>query len=92
MTLLVPKNIQNNYLSYEVHLLNFCLLHYLLSSDSNAMMLHIVLSLFRSLFEILIKEKLNCSFTAYIKSNSSKFGSTIEVLPSNTILTLRRKF
>ena len=28
ITLLVLKNIQDNYFSYQVHLLDFCLLHY----------------------------------------------------------------
>ena len=41
MHLLVPKNIQTIYFSYEVHLLDYRLPQYLLSSDSKAMELHI---------------------------------------------------
>ena len=36
MTLLVLKNIQNNYFIYQIHLLDFCLLHYLFSFDNKS--------------------------------------------------------
>ena len=62
MHLLVPKNIQTIYFSYEVHLLDYCLPQYLLSSDSKAMELDIVSSLLRS-FKTFNKKKQNQSFT-----------------------------
>ena len=37
MTLLVHKKAYRDHFSYYLHLLDFCLLHYLLSSDSKAM-------------------------------------------------------
>ena len=66
MTLLIYKNIQSNYLSYQLHLLDFCLLRYLLSSDSKAMTLHTLhtsvitpLNQYLKLFKSLNKNNLN---------------------------------
>ena len=47
-----PKNISSNYLIYLVHFLDFCLLHYLMSSDSKAMTLLIEPSLLTLLFGV----------------------------------------
>ena len=59
MTLLATINIQSNYFNFQVHLLDFCLLHYLLSSDSKAMTLLVVSSLLTSLSKTFTKKKLN---------------------------------
>ena len=37
VTLLVHKNISRNHFIYQLHLLDFCLQHYLLSSDSKTL-------------------------------------------------------
>ena len=59
MTLLVPKSIQSSYFNYSVHLIDFFLLHYLLSSNSKAMTFLIVPSLLTLLSKTFNKKKLN---------------------------------
>ena len=67
-----------------LHLLDFCLLHYLLSSDSKAMAkvskLHI--SFFKT------KRNQLVFYLIFVKGNTSTFGSAIQVLPSGMENTL----
>ena len=53
-------------------LLDFCLLHYLLSSDSKAM----------------AKKNKLVFYIIFVKGNTSRFGSAIQVLPSDMENTL----
>ena len=78
MTLLVYKLFEE-YFNYLLHLLNSCLLHYLLSSDdSNAITLQkVVITSYISLL-VITSPLLN-----HIKGNTSRFGSAIQVLPSD---------
>ena len=55
-----------------LHLLDFCLLHYLLSSDSKAM----------------AKKNKLVFYIIFVKGNTSRFGSAIQVLPSDMENTL----
>ena len=60
MTLLVPRNMQSSYFSYQVQLLDLCLLHYMhMLNNDKAMTLLIVSSLLTLLFKNLNKKKLN---------------------------------
>ena len=67
-----------------LHLLDFCLLHYLLSSDSKAMVE--VSKLHASFF----KKKNNklVFYIIFVKGNASRFGCAIQVLPSDMENTL----
>ena len=55
-----------------LHLLDFCLLHYLLSSDSKAM----------------AKKNKLVFYIIFVKGNTSRFGSAIQVLTSDMENTL----
>ena len=60
MTLLAPRNMQSSYFSYQVQLLDLCLLHYIhMLNNDKAMTLLIVSSLLTLLFKNLNKKKLN---------------------------------
>ena len=67
-----------------LHLLDFCLLHYLLSSDSKAMAK--VSKLHTSFFTI-TKNKL-VFYIIFANGIISRFGSAIQVLPSDMENTL----
>ena len=58
-----------------LQLLDFCLLHYLLSSDSEA------------IAKMTKKNKL-VFYIIFVKGNTSRFGSAIQVLPSDMENTL----
>ena len=62
-----------------LHLLDFCLLHYLLSSDSKAMAK--VSKLHTSFFKT--KKNKLVFYIIFVKGNTSRFGSAIQVLPSD---------
>ena len=68
-----------------LHLLDFCLLHYLLSSESKAM------AKVSKLHTSILKTKRNklVFYIIFVKgNNTSKFGSDIQVLPSDMENTL----
>ena len=67
-----------------LHLLGFCLLHYLLSSDSKAMAK--VSKLHTSFFKT--KKNKLVFYIIFVKGNASRFGSAIQVLPSDMENTL----
>ena len=67
-----------------LHLLDFCLLHYLLSSDSKAMAK--VPKLHASFFKT--KKNKLVFYIIFVKGNTSRFGSAIQVLPSDMENTL----
>ena len=67
-----------------LHLLDFCLLHYLLSSDSKAMVK--VSKLHASFFKT-EKNKL-VFYIIFVGSNISRFGSATQLLPSDMENTL----
>ena len=67
-----------------LHLLDFCLLHYFLSSDSKAMA---KVSKLDTLFFKTKKNKL-VFYIIFVKGNTSRFGSAIQVLPSDMENTL----
>ena len=67
-----------------LHLLDFCLLHYLLSSDSKAMAK--VSKLHTSFFKT--KKNNLVFYIIFVKGNTSRFGSAIQVLPSGMENTL----
>ena len=83
MTLLVHKHCLEKPFQL-LHLLDFCLLHYLLSSDSKAMVK--VSKLHASFFKT-EKNKL-VFYIIFVKGNTSRFGSAIQVLPSDKENTL----
>ena len=60
-------------------MLDFCLLHYLLTTDSEAMTHHKCHHSIHYFSELLTKKKI----FNYLKSNTSRFGSAIQVLPSD---------
>ena len=71
--------------SYQLlHLLGFCLLHYLLSSDSKVMAK--VSKLHTSFFKT--KKSKLVFYIIFVKSNTFRFGSAIQVLPSDMENTL----
>ena len=84
MTLLVHKKTYRDHFSYYLHLLDFCLLHYLLSSDSKAMAK--VSKLHTSFFKT--KKNKLVFYIIFVKGNTSRFGSAIQVLPSDIENTL----
>ena len=68
-----------------LHLLDYCLLHYLLcKSDSKAMAK--VLKLHTSFLKT--KKNKLVFYIIFVKSNTSRFGSAIQVLPSDMENTL----
>ena len=67
-----------------LHLLDFCLLHYLLSSDSKAMAK--VSKLHTSFFKT--KKNKLVFYIIFVKGNTCRFGSAIQVLPSDMENTL----
>ena len=67
-----------------LHLLDFYLLHYLLSSDSKAMAK--VSKLHTSFFKT--KKNKLVFYIIFVKGNTSRFGSAIQVLPSDMENTL----
>ena len=69
-----------------LHLLDFCLLHYLLSSDSKAMA---KVSKLHTSFYKTKKNKL-VFYIIFAKGNTSRFGPAIQVLPSDIENTLSR--
>ena len=78
---------QTHYLekSFQLlHLLDFCLLHYLLSSDSKAMAK--VSKLHTSFFKT--KKNKLVFYIIFVKGNTSWFGSAIQALPSDIENTL----
>ena len=71
-----------NDFNYSLYLLNSCLLHYLLSSD-NAKHFKKLSSLHTSVFKTFNKKKLTSPLLNYMKGNTSRFGSAIQLLPSD---------
>ena len=67
-----------------LHLLEFCLLHYLLSSESKAMAK--VSKLHTSIFKT--KRNKLVFYIIFVKGNTSRFDSAIQVLPSDMENTL----
>ena len=67
-----------------LHLLGFCLQHYFLSSDSKAMA---KVSKLHTPFFKTKKNKL-VFYIIFVKGNTSRFGSAIQVLPSDMENTL----
>ena len=67
-----------------LHLLDFCLLHCMLSSDSKAMA---KVSKLHTSFCKTKKNKLGF-YIIFVKGNTSRFGSDIQVLPSDMENTL----
>ena len=65
-------------------LLDFCLMHYLLSSDSKAMTK--VSKLHTSFFKT--KKNKLVFYVIFVKGNTSRFGSAIQLLPSDMENTL----
>ena len=63
-------------------MLDFYLLHYLLSSDSEAMTLHKVITQY-VIFQNFNKKVYTSPLLNYVKSNTSRFDSTILILPSD---------
>ena len=64
-------------------MLDFCLLHYLLSSHSEAITLHKVYHSIHHFSKLLTKKKQTKLVLYWIKGNTSRFGSAIQVLPSD---------
>ena len=67
-----------------LHLLDFCLLHYLLSSDSKVMAK--VSKIHASFFKT--KKNKLVFHIIFVKGNTSRFGSAIQILPSDMENTL----
>ena len=67
-----------------LHLLDFCLLHYSLSSDSKAMAK--VSKLHTSFFKT--KKNKLVFYIVFVKGNNPRFGYAIQVLPSDVENTL----
>ena len=67
-----------------LHLLDFCLQHYLLSSDSKAMA-KVSNSIHHSLRQ---KKNKLVFYIIFVKGNTSRFGSAIQVLTSDMENTL----
>ena len=64
-------------------MLDFCLLHYLLTTDSEAMTHHKYHHSIHYFSKLLTKKNETSPLLNYLKSNTSKFGSAIQVLPSD---------
>ena len=64
-------------------MLDFCLLHYLLSSDSEAMTLYKCHYSIHYFLETFNKKTKLVLYWIILKGNTSRFGSAIQVLPSD---------